>query len=198
MITLSYTTINNLILEPHTWLCKQMGLPTFTTGAMTEGKAAHKVIQEHVSGRVIDPRLEMVKCTFKTVETKDQDPATHFLIPHSKNYAVHGYLDGLDIDRFLEIKTSSNPWSMGQFARLMQWRVYALSNPAYKTAWFITCTRDLRNPAVYKIDVTDKDRQMAREWIDKGIAIIEAGNFDYNGTGRSHFCNYIGCPFCGQ
>ena len=46
-VQLSYTTINDLINEPHTWLCKQMGLKKFEYSAMREGKEAHRIIQDH-------------------------------------------------------------------------------------------------------------------------------------------------------
>jgi len=88
MIQLSYSTINELILEPHTWLCKQLELPRRTTDAMKEGKLAHRIIQDHVSGKVIDPRLKDIivkfpiveQPTFNTAGEEIPDPATHFVV----------------------------------------------------------------------------------------------------------------------
>lgn len=51
MILFAYSTLNALINEPHTWMCKQMGLETFSTFQMEEGRDAHRVIQQHVSGK---------------------------------------------------------------------------------------------------------------------------------------------------
>lgn len=197
-ILLSYSTINELINEPHTWLCKQLGLKRLTTNAMTEGKEAHKVIQAHVSGKVLSEKLKDITVTFPIVEEKERDERCHFTYEIDSEYSIHGYLDGLDPEnkRMLEIKTSSTPWSMAKFANLMQWRIYALFGD-FTEAVFITCTRDLLKPAVYKMAITEKHKQEALAWIKKGIDIIESGNFDYTGQGRSFFCNYINCPFCG-
>ena len=197
---LSYTTLTDVINEPHTWLCKQMGLAKLTTRQMGEGKAAHRIIQNHVAGIEYDERLKNLKCKFDIVERHDQDEATHFVVKVNDDYNIHGYLDGIDTitPSFLEIKTSSSPWSMGQFARLIQWRIYALSNLKYSVAWFITCTRDLKRVAVYKQAVTDADRVAALAWIQKGIDIIDSGDFTYNGIGHSRACPYVHCPICGD
>lgn len=197
-ILLSYSTINELINEPHTWLCKQLGLKRLTTNAMKEGKEAHGVIQAHVSGKALDERLKNITVTFPIVEEKERDERCHFTYDIDSEYSVHGYLDGLDPEnkRILEIKTSSTPWGMAKFHSLMQWRIYALFGD-FTEAVFITSTRDLKSPAVYTLPITDKHRQEALDWIQKGIKIIESGNFDYKGEGRSFYCNYIACPFCG-
>lgn len=197
MILLSYTTLNELILEPHTWLCKQMGLPRWTTDAMNEGKEAHKAIQGHVSGKLLDPRLKDLTVKFPIVEERDQDPRTHFLIKIDDEYSVHGYLDGIDPEnkRFLEIKSSSTPWGIAKFYNLVQWKIYALSGD-YQEAVFVTCTRDVRKVAKYSTPILPKHRDEAIAFIKKGIAIIESGDFSYKSSGRSRYCNYIGCPYC--
>ncbi len=197
MIYLSYTTLNDLITCPHSWLCRQMGLSKKTFGFMTEGKEAHRIIQAHVSGKQLDPRLEKITVKFPIVEETDQDEKTHFEFAFNKKYGVHGYLDGLDLEngRILEIKTSSTPWSMNKFYQLMQWRIYALSNSVYKEAWFITTTRDLKKPNTFMLNITEKDKEKALKYIQMGIDIIESGKFDPTNTK----CNYIGCPFgCDQ
>ncbi len=198
MILLSYSTLNELINEPHTWLCKQMGLPRMTSRAMQEGTDAHGVIQRHVSNVEKDPRLKTLTLFFPVVETKRQDPATHFQCEINAEYSVHGYMDGKNEPegKGLEIKTSSTPWGMTKFYNLVQWKIAALAQPWLNEMWFITCTRDLKNPMCFNTPVTDKHREQALEFIKKGIAIIEGGDFSYNGVGRSRYCNYIGCPFC--
>lgn len=199
MILLSYSTINELINEPHTWLCKQMGLSRITTFQMREGSEAHKVIQRHISNVQKDERLSAINLFFPTVETEDRDPKTHFIHKLNEEYSIHGYMDGKDEEKGigLEIKTSSNPWGMTRFYNLMQWRIAALAQPWLKEMWFISCTRDLRNPVAFKLNVTDKHREEALDWIQKGINIIENAEFEYTGTGKSRYCNYIDCPFCG-
>jgi len=198
MITLSYTTINELINEPHTWLCKQMGLKRWTTTQMNEGKEAHRIIQQHLSGKQFDERLAGITVRFPIVEEGDRDERTHFVVKIDDEYSVHGYLDAKDPEnkRLGEIKTSSTPWTLGKFYQLTQWKIYALSGD-YTEAVFITGTRDLKRMAVYKTAITEKHKQEAVAWIKKGISIIEAGDFSYTGNGRSRWCNYIGCPFCG-
>lgn len=199
MITLSYSTINELILEPHTWLCKQMGLKRMTYKAMDEGKEAHLIIQKHVSGKLLDERLKNITVRFPVVEERDFDERTHFTVGIDGEYNIHGYLDGIDPEnkRFLEIKTSSSPWGIAKFHKLMQWRIYALSGD-FTEAVFITCTRDIQRVAMFKLDISEKHKQEALDWIKKGIAIIESGDFSYTGQGKSRYCNYINCPFCGS
>src|SRR5579862_4855327 len=105
MITLSYTTLYDLINEPHTWLCKQMNLKKFSNEYMAEGKEAHRIIQEHISGKNFDDRLKGIAVKFPVVEETDRDERTHFTVPVASGYNVHGYLDGLDPEnkRLLEI-----------------------------------------------------------------------------------------------
>lgn len=199
MILLSYSTLNELILEPHTWLCKQMGLKRITTFQMREGSQAHRIIQRHISNVEKDARLEAIKLFFPTVETKDFDPATHFIKRINEEYSIHGYMDGLDLEKGvgLEIKTSSTPWGITRFYNLMQWRIAAYAQEWLREMWFISCTRDLKNPIAFKLGVTEKHRKEAEEWIMKGISIIENAEFEYKGVGKSRYCNYENCPFCG-
>lgn len=199
MILLSYSTLNELINEPHTWACKQMGLPRKTFYFMTQGTEAHGVIQRHISGVQKDPRLTNITVEFPVVETQRQDPATHFEAKIDDEYSIHGYMDGKDEahGRGLEIKTSSNPWGLAKFMQLPQWKMAALAQPWLKEMWFITCTRDLKNPVTFNTPVTENHKQQALDFVTKGIEIIKSGDFSYNGIGRSRYCNYIDCPYCG-
>lgn len=200
MILLSYSSLRELIAEPHTWLCKLMELPRVTTDAMKEGINCHNIIQRHVSGIEIDKRLSDITCKFAIVETKPKDPATHFEYQINNEYSIHGYMDGKDLPeptKGLEIKTSSTPWTLGKFNSLVQWKIAALAQPTLKEMWFITSTRDLKNPSTFTIPVNERHKQEAMDFIMKGINIIESGDFEYRGRGRSFNCFYIGCPFCG-
>jgi hypothetical protein len=199
MIYLSFSTLNDLINEPHTWLCKQMGLEKRKTWQMNAGTEMHQVIQQHVSGQKKDKRLDAITLTFPVVETKSQDPLTHFEIPLDEEFGLHGYVDGFNLaeKRLLEIKTSSKPWGITQFYRLMQWRIYALGMPDMDSIFLITANRELSQIKTYSIDVTDNHREEAKAWARKGINIIKQGDFRYKGEGPSRWCGYINCPFCG-
>src|SRR5438270_9212840 len=98
-ILLSYSTINELINCPHTYINKLLGLPRFRTQAMTEGSNAHRVIQGHLSGKLFDERLKDITLRFPIVEKADRDEQTHFTIPFNEKYFVHGYIDGSDYDK---------------------------------------------------------------------------------------------------
>jgi hypothetical protein len=176
-----------------------MGLERQAFKAMDEGKEAHRIIQQHVSGKLLDTRLEKITVRFPVVEERDFDTRTHFKKGIDGLYAIHGYLDGIDPEnkRFLEIKTGFIPWGIAKFHSLMQWRLYSLLGE-FNEAVFITCTRDLKKVAMFKLDITEKHKQEALDWIKKGIAIIESGEFSYTGQGKSRYCLYINCPFCGQ
>ncbi len=203
MIVLSYTTLNSLILEPHTWLCKQMGLKTFSNIYMLEGKKAHRIIQAHVSGKQKSLLLNNLNgAYFPIVEEEEFDKRLEFYYEINDKYAIHGYMDGKDKPnptKGLEIKTSSKPWGLMQFYRLPQWKMAALAQPSLKEMWFITATRDLsRVEKPYMIPVTEKHKQEGLEFVKKGISIIESGDFDYKGVGKSRYCFYENCPFCGK
>ena len=199
MIYLSFSTLNDLVNEPHTWLCKQMGLQKRHTWQMQSGTDAHQVIQLHVSGEKNDDRLEKINATFPIVEHKKQDEATHFTFPINDEYGIHGYVDGLNPEQksILEIKTSSKPWGLSQFYRLMQWRLYALGLPEMKSVFCITANRNLSQIKTYSFEINEQHRKEAMAWIQKGIDIIESGDFAYKDSRPSRYCGYINCPFCG-
>lgn len=196
MIWLSYSTINNTINCNKYYLNhKVLGTPSVTFDYFTLGKEAHDIIQKHVSGTQEDPRLtkagvSLPEFKFPIVEKIDFDPETKFEIPFNDNYGVIGYLDGLDPDgkRFLEIKTGAKAWSMGQFIQLPQRKIYALAHPDYTKMIAITTNRDLSEIKKYELNLTEKDREDAKEFIQKGIDIIEEGLFEGG--------EKVDCPRC--
>ena len=184
MITLSYSTINMLYEASHNWINKQMGIKQEDKIWFTQGKEAHRIIQDHVSGRKKDPRLEHITFHFPIVEEEDFDERTKFIIKVNEEYQVRGYMDGFNLEtkQMLEIKSSSTLWTAGKYATLMQRKVYALGRPDMVEGVLITCSRDPNKWAVEKpktviVQMTDADRAEAKEWIAKGIEIIEKGDF---------------------
>lgn len=211
-IRLSYSTINSC-LQPensHNWLNKYVfKLKVPDQWYFTAGTEGHRIIQDHVAG--IKERLELahIQKKYPIVETKKFDEKTKFTI-YVEGYEFIGFYDGLNDQELdmLEIKLSSNPWSLQKFRDSIQRKIYGLSKPNYKTATLITGTLKpeewngnhkipmLRtNPSVMSLPFTDAERKEAQEWIVKGIRVFENGDFngglDENGRctlGR--MCNY--------
>lgn len=180
---LSYTSLNSLH-NGHEWLNKQMGIPVPDYPFLKAGKKAHRIIQDHVAGIKKDDRLSHIDIEFPIVEKVDFDPECKFEMDLNGEYKLRGYIDGLDPDnkRFLEIKTSSTPWSMGKFKRAMQRKVYALALREYEEAYIITGSKDPTEweknpPKLYSMKLTKEDRDDARDWIIKGIEILNSGDF---------------------
>ena len=182
MIRLSYTSLSYLH-EGHPWINKMMGIPVPPYKFLTEGKKAHRIIQDHVSGKKKDKRLKHIEIEFPVGEEKDFDERCRFTFNFS-GYEVMGFIDGLDREngRFLEIKTSSTAWSMKKFRDAMQRKLYALSDSGLKEAYLITGSKDPdgweSNPLkLYSIKIKQSDRNQAIDWIAKGIKILESGDF---------------------
>src|SRR3990167_9087183 len=94
-VKLSYSTIKAVIDCPHTWLCKQAGLPQVESEAMKEGKDGHRVIQDHISGRDIKPLLKELNLPeLPIVEEKDFDPRLKMEMDFNEKYRIRGYGDG--------------------------------------------------------------------------------------------------------
>src|SRR3712207_924400 len=109
MIELSFTTMNALIHEPHTFMCKYVhGLETFRTAAQEEGSRSHRIVQDHASGRAEHPGLAHLPF-FPHVEQQDCDPRTKVRMPINEDFSFIGYVDGLNpqTGQFLEIKTGA-------------------------------------------------------------------------------------------
>lgn len=197
---LSYSSLNN-IHNGHEWLNKQMGIPVPDYPFLSEGKEAHRIIQDHISGKKKDPRLKHIEIEFPIVEEKDFDERCKFTFQVTPEYEIFGYIDGLDPKnkRFCEIKTSSTPWSMTKFRDAMQRKIYSFALLDYEEAYLITGKKDPEKwsngdlPKVYSIKITQKDRDDAWAWIADGIAKLEAGDFsgglDENGKCTGCFWN---------
>lgn len=196
---LSYSSLNN-IHNGHEWLNKTMGIPLPDYPFLREGTAAHRIIQRHVSGVEIHPKLTLLGLSFPVVEEKPFDERCRFSFNVSGGYEVTGFVDGLDREhkRFLEIKTSDTGWSIKQFADSMQRKLYALAFLDFTEAHLITCNADpntweMRPPKVFTVQLTQRDRDDAQAWIATGIVKLEAGDFngglDENGHCTGCFWN---------
>lgn len=199
MQKLSYSTMAELMRCPHAYVNKQMGLERFEHAYYDEGRAVHRVIQEHVSGTRLNPLLEHLPL-FDTVETEDFDPKTYFEFEHN-GFIVHGYLDGYDSERheLLEIKSSSQPWTLSKFADLVQWRIYALAKVQAKKAWFVSVPRDMQlwnvhTIKIYNSPISFQDKQKAVEFID--LAIDRVKNIkDAIAAETTQKCSFKQCPY---
>ena len=211
-IQLSYSTINMLYQASHNWINKQCGLKPEERPEWNEGKIAHRIIQDHVSGKKKDDRLAHIEFSFPIVEEVDFDERCKFDMPLyftglKNSYSIIGFMDGINNaeHRLLEIKVSSVPWSLMKFQQLIQRKIYSMARPDLVETIGITGVRNPDNwkqdlPKVYKIPNTNKDRQEAKDWILGGIKIIESGDFkgglDENGKCTDPRC-YFGrnCQF---
>lgn len=207
MIEVSYTTLQK-IHNGHEFLNAQMGVPVPDYPFLKEGKEAHRIIQDHVSGKAKHPLLKHIEIEFPVVEEKDFDERCRFEFEfktlgqefHLKDkYKIYGFIDGLDVDngRFLEIKTSSTPWSMGKFKKAIQRKIYSLALRNYKEAYIITGRKDPEKwekepPKLYSMAITQKDRQDAISWIGEALQKLEAGDFSggLDENGRCTGCFY--------
>lgn len=181
---LSFSTLNMLHTNSHCWLNRLAGVERVDYWFYKEGREAHRIIQDHVSGVSKHRYLSHIDIHFPIVETKDFDPKTKFEFEF-EGYTIIGYYDGIDYknNRFLEIKTSNKLWSLGKFKKAMQRKLYGLANPELKTSILITGSRKIEDwkeipPRVYTVPVTKKDLEEVKEWIREGIKILEAGKFD--------------------
>jgi hypothetical protein len=205
MILLSFSTLNMVYTASHNWLNKQMGIKPEERPEWREGKLAHDLIQKHVSGKQAHPYLTHIKLQFPIVEECDLDPRCRFEFPidstgYKYKYGMIGFFDGINEEenRMLEIKASFAPWSIGKFHKLMQRKVYALAKPLVTE---MICVTGLRNPdlwkdtppKVYRIPMTEADREEAIDWIYGGIQIIESG--DYTGGLVDGRCENPYCYF---
>lgn len=204
MISLSYSTMNALINEPHTWVNKQMGLKTFRSKYMEDGLAAHKIIQEHVSGAVLNDLLKDLPL-FSVVEKVDFDEDCKVTKVINDKYIFTGFVDGLNPKKgeMLEIK-SGRRWSPGDFKKLVQWKLYLWAKPEYKKIWLVNVPGDTNlwmpeTIRVFNTTVTDKDIIEAEAFIQKAIYVIEhIKEYELHQEKRSSWCYYQECSFCPQ
>ena len=208
-MTLSYSTIN-YCLQPensHNWINKMLGLKVPDNEFFRNGHRLHDIIQKHLSGKTIDYRLKHISYSFPIVEEVNFDKRCEFTHKLSDKYSIRGFVDAKDPDNFRlgEIKTASKMWTVGDFQRSIQRKIYALAHPEYKEMIGITALSDDSQwvsspPKVYPIPLTNRDRKEAEKWINDAIELLEKGVFtgglDENGVCNMRFCSYAeNCSF---
>lgn len=195
MIHFSFSTIQ-YCLQPensHNWINKMAKVKKPVFPAMTAGHEGHRIIQDHVSGKKKDPRIDYITEYFPIVEEKSFDERCKIII-RIDDYEVMGFLDGdnPEAKRFLEVKLSGGlngkdptPWSLGQFKDSVQRKIYALAREDYPEAVLITGSLDpehwkneMTRLKVRRVDNTPQDRADALKWLKDGIAVFENGDFN--------------------
>jgi hypothetical protein len=183
---LSYSTLNDLIQHPHTYLCKALGIVQPVSEAMEAGRQAHEIVIGHVCGTKIDHRLPDTLPGF-------QKPEYKVFAEYRNGYALYGFCDAVDFrsKTIMEYKTSGTTWSQNKFDALMQIPFYSLATN-FRKVYMITSHADLTGFKVFYKEVTDAEIEKVKAWIESGIKIIESGNFtsdlvDGKCPGR---CNY--------
>lgn len=138
--------------------------------------------------------------------TEEQQERKGFLESVSEYWMVC-YLDGQDPakNRFLEIKSSSKLWSLGQFEKLMQRKIYSFAKPEYTNTVCVTVSRDpqeWRNGGVkkYTVPASQEDKEQAYQFLLDGIKVLESGDYngglDENGKCTDYRCYYgVNCNF---
>ena len=185
----------------HCWINKMMKIQPEQYDYFTAGKEGHRIIQDHVAGIKKDPRLAFLTEVFPIVERRDFDPDCKFKM-EIRGYDFIGFYDGKDpaYKRFLEIKLSSSPWTLGKFKDAIQRKIYALAEPTYTEAMLITGSLKpdewiITKPKIMTVDLTKADRDEAMQWINEGIDIFENGDFN-GGLDENGRCNLgRGCPW---
>jgi hypothetical protein len=164
-----------------------LGVETITTPAMSSGKEAHRVIQDHCLGKKKDERLADFQWTFTNAEK-------HVIRPWDDKFNLHGFIDLIAYNSkvIAEIKTGT-PWSQRKFADSFQWRYYCMLT-GFRKALMITCRFDLSEFKTYYFEATEEDIKRTEVWVNEAIAGIEAGKFkddlDENGVCTLPYCPY--------
>ena len=165
---------------PHNFLNKQMGIKQPDNKYFENGRRLHRIIQDHVSYKKREDRLIHIYHEFPIVETVDFDPKCKIEFKIDDKYFMIGYFDGMNTDNFttLEIKTGSKKWSLNDFKKAIQRRIYSIALPMIKTNVLIYAHGDdslwhVNKPKVYEIPVDKKDLNEAWKWIRDGVDMIE-------------------------
>ena len=183
MITLSYSTIADIYACSQRWVNKQIGLEREDFPFFKNGREAHEVIQRHITGQAVDTRLDMLSYPLHGIVEAER----RYVV--NAKYSLYGKIDVLFPDELVEIKTRKTLWSVGEFSKLMQWKVYALMTGVKKVS-FITTTSDLSKVKVFRQEVREKDIEDAKDWINGGIKILEDGKFGKPEKPPCYWCVY--------
>lgn len=184
---LSFSTMRLLHDCPHNYINKITGIKQPESIYLIEGKAAHRIMQEHVSGRKLHPDFAHINFKFPIVEEKDFDERLSFEVPY-KEYIIRGFVDGLDKlipekpEDLLEGKFSGSPWSNKKYKDDPQRKIYAWAIRSIKKCHLITGKRkpeEWRSNRIKttSIEVVEKDYADAEKYMDEAIEVLETGDF---------------------
>jgi len=208
--TLSFSSLNTLHNSSHQWVNKMAGAEVPDNKYLEGGRVGEKIIQDHVSGKVLSDSLKHVINTFSVVPEVPFDERTAFENVYKRNgkeYRVVGFADALDPQSktLLEVKLSGTPWSLNKFRESFQRKMYAWGFPQYTKAVLITANIDPntwndRTLKVRETNMKDSDRDEVLEWMNAGIDILQKGQFkgglDEFGKCTDRWCLYgVNCLF---
>lgn len=172
---------------PHNYLNKINKIPQPESDALVEGKAAHRIMQDHVCGKKPHEDFEHIDLHFPIVEHFDFDPRCKFEVPFQE-HTIIGFIDGLDKPvqynptRMLEGKFSSSPWSLNKYKNDPQRKIYGWAVRSLTEAYLITGKRRPEEWKTHKIKTArvpfvTKDYADAEEWMLFAINKIKNGDF---------------------
>ncbi len=185
-ILLSYTTINDLSVSPHSWLNKAMGIEKPTNEYMEKGKATHEKLQKVVLGDLNIVGINLPK--FNAIEK-------HFQKNFNDKYTLHGYADAVNYatKTLLEVKSSqTTPKTMGEFDKLIQGKYYCYVS-GFRKVLYVACTFDLSKLKTYLYEYENDDMQEVENWVMEAIATIETENFKSDLVNGK--CELERCPY---
>lgn len=194
--------LNEIINCPHIYLNRVNKLPKHTSENMKKGSLTHDYLNDHFTGK--NPNILLRNApALPIVERESFDKQIEIRISYSDKYDLVCFVDARNEDWSIVADfKSGKKWTLGDFARLDQWRVYCFANPAIKYFYLINVPFDPKDwnqdtVKIYNTDVTDQDRQKGKDFIEKGIKIIEnIGDQELKYEGHHPFCWYPTCTFC--
>ncbi len=207
---LSYSFINNITQCPHIYLNKinenkndPSTLP-ITSSNMTKGRDTHEFVLSHLSGDKRQLLLEKLP-DLPIVEKFSFDKSIELRSPFSGGHELVGFVDARNADwsKAADVK-SGKKWSAGDFNKLMQWRVYAYLQPKIEKFYLINTPfveKDWKpeDVLVFSVDISDKDRNDGREFIKRGVEIMDnIGEQELFYEGHHPFCWYPNCMYCSE
>lgn len=185
---LSYTTINNIHIAPHSYLNKLAGIKTPTSDVMNKGKEAHEKLQRHLLG--IEKLPINLDLSFGRAEYHARKDEGDFI--------YHGYLDCVSFDSktMVEIKTTgSKTWTLGDFEKHPQGAYYSWVT-GFRKIFYITCKFDLSDLKTYYKEFTDEDMERSKQWALEASSKITEGKLKEDLVDNK--CVNYRCPYGSQ
>jgi hypothetical protein len=195
---LSFSTMRLLHECPHNYVNKISGVEQPESHYLVEGRNAHRIMQDHVSGKQFHKGFAHIKHEFNVVEDVDFDPKCKFSvfvdsefnrvdIEEEAAHEIYGYIDGLNSliehnpTKMLEGKFSSSPWSASKYKKDAQRKIYGWAVPSLQEAILITGKRrpeewDTHKIKTAKVVFTEQDHREAVEYMKFAVDKIQSGD----------------------